>query len=184
MAKLGVTVSEKASTAAAVAPKRTSHGASHATTSEVAKSKKAAWSKIAAVVGGVAVLAAGLFFLGGSGSETTAPLGQAGTNATNKTEQTQPLAKPVTLDTNRVVVLPFKVIGSSEESENLAYALVTTLTSKLQPLDNLTVIANESAWQYEGSKLPPGEIGQALGAGTIVTGEIQTSSEKVQVNIQ
>ncbi|HCV99204.1 MAG TPA: hypothetical protein DGJ56_07910, partial [Verrucomicrobiales bacterium] len=60
---------------------------------------------------------------------------------------------------------------------------MTTLTSKLQPLDNLTVIANESAWQYEGSKLPPGEIGQSLEVGTIVTGEIQTSSDKVQVNI-
>ena len=71
LAKLGGTVSEEASTAAAGAPKRTSHGASHATTSEVAKSEKAAWSKIAAVVGGVAVLAAGIFFLGSRRNETT-----------------------------------------------------------------------------------------------------------------
>ena len=40
LAKLGVTVNEEASTAAAGAPKRTSHGASHATTSEVAKSER------------------------------------------------------------------------------------------------------------------------------------------------
>ena len=71
LAKLGVTVSEEASTAAAGAPKRTSHGASHAATSEVAKNEKAAWSKIAAVVGGVAVLAAGIFFLGSRGNEAT-----------------------------------------------------------------------------------------------------------------
>ena len=181
LAKLGVTVSAEANTAAAGAPKRPSHGASHASSNQAPTSEGAAWGKIAAAVGGVAVLAAGLFFLGGGSSETPTPLGQAGTNTT---EQAKPLAKPATLDTNRVVVLPFKVIGSSEESENLAYALVTTLTSKLQPLDNLTVIANESAWQYEGSKLPPGEIGQALEVGTIVTGEIQTSSDKVQVNIR
>ena len=181
LAKLGVTVSAEANTAAAGAPKRPSHGASHAPIGQAPKNEGAAWGKIAAAVGGVAVLVAGLFLLGGGSSETTTPLGQAQTNAT---EQAKSLAKPATLDTNRVVVLPFKVIGSSEESENLAYALVTTLTSKLQPLDNLTVIANESAWQYEGSKLPPGEIGQALEVGTIVTGEIQTSSDKVQVNIR
>ena len=184
LAKLGVTVSEAASTAAAGAPKRTSLGACHAPSGQAPKSEGAAWGKIAAAVGGVAVLAAGLFFLGGSGSETTAPLGQAGTNATNKTEQTQPLAKPVTLDTNRVVVLPFKTIGTSGETADLGYGLVSTLTSKLQPLQNLVVIAKESARKYEDTKLSPKEIGQALGAGTIVTGEIQTSSDKVQVNIQ
>ena len=184
LAKLGVTVSEAASTAAAGAPKRTSQGASHAPSGQAPKSEGAAWGKIAAAVGGVAVLAAGLFFLGGSGSETTTPLGQAGTNATNTTEQTQPLAKPVTLDTNRVVVLPFKTIGTSGETADLGYGLVSTLTSKLQPLQNLVVIAKESARKYEDTKLSPKEIGQALGAGTIVTGEIQTSSDKVQVNIQ
>lgn len=181
LTKLGVTVSDEANTAAAAAPKRSSHGPSHAAPSQATKEEGAAWGKIAAAVGGVALLVAGILFLGGSSSETTAPLGQA---QTNTTEQVKPLAKPTTLDTNRLVVLPFKTIDTSEESENLAYALVTTLTSKLQPLDNLTVIANESAWQYEGSKLPPGEIGQALEVGTIVTGEIQTSSDKVQVNIR
>ena len=184
LAKLGVTVSEAASAAAAGAPKRTSHGVSHAVPSEAPKSEVAAWGKIAAAVGGVAVLAAGLFFLGGSGGETTTPLGQAGTNVTNTTEQTQLLAKSVTLDTNRVVVLPFKTIGTSGETADLGYGLVSTLTSKLQPLQNLVVIAKESARKYEDSKLSPREIGQTLGAGTIVTGEIQTSSDKVQVNIQ
>ena len=78
LAKLGVTVSEAASTAAAGAPKRTGHGASHAPSGQVPKSEGAAWGKIAAAVGGLAVLAAGIFFLGGSGSEPTSPLGQAG----------------------------------------------------------------------------------------------------------
>ena len=49
LAKLGVKVSEEASTAAA--PKRTSHGASHAVTGQVPKSEGAAWGKIAAAVG-------------------------------------------------------------------------------------------------------------------------------------
>ena len=170
LAKLGVTVSEEASTAAAGAPKRTRHGASRATTSEVAKSEKAAWRKIAAVVGGVAVLAAGIFFLGSRGNDTT--------------EQIQTLAIPQTLDTNRVVVLPFKTIGTSGETTDLGYGLVSTLTSKLQPLQNLVVIAKESARKYKASEQSPREIGQALDAGTIVTGEIQTGGGNIQVNIQ
>ena len=184
LAKLGVTVTDEASAAAAGVPNIAAHGVSHSGAGQAKASEGAAWGKIVAAVGGVAVLAAGLFFLGGSGSETTTPLGQAGTNATNTTEQTQPLAKPVTLDTNRVVVLPFKTIGTSGETADLGYGLVSTLTSKLQPLQNLVVIAKESARKYEDSKLSPREIGQTLGAGTIVTGEIQTSSDKVQVNIQ
>ena len=67
LAKLGVKVSEEASIAAAAAPKRASHGSSHsATTIQAPKSEGAAWGKITAAVGGVALLAVGLFFFGGS----------------------------------------------------------------------------------------------------------------------
>ena len=179
LAKLGVKVSEEASTAAA--PKRTSHGASNATAAQAPKGEGAAWGKIAAAVGGLALVAAGVFFMGGSGSEPSQPLGQTGTNAV---EQTKLLAKPMTLDTNRVVVLPFKTIGTSGETADLGYGLVSTLTSKLQPLQSLVVIAKESARKFKDSEQSPQEIGQALGAGTIVTGEIQTSGDKIQVNIQ
>ena len=180
LAKLGVTVNEEASRAAAGTPKRSSHGASHSTASQASKSEEAGWVKMAAATAGLALAVSGISFLGRS-NETTIPLGQAGTNAV---AQAQPLGKPVTLDTNRVVVLPFKTIGTSGETADLGYGLVSTLTSKLQPLQNLVVIANESAWNYEGSKLSPKEIGQALEVGTIVTGEIQTSGDKVQVNIR
>ena len=183
LAKLGVTVSNEASEEAAKAPGFISHGPSHHTGSR-GKRTGATWVKISAAVAGVALLALGMFLLNGSSRETTPekrPLGQAETNAV---KQTQPLAKPVTLDTNRVVVLPFKTIGTSGETADLGYGLVSTLTSKLQPLQNLTVIAKESARKFKDSEQSPREIGQALGAGTIVTGEIQTSSDKVQVNIQ
>ena len=182
LATLDVDVCRDASAAAGAEPGQALRG--HYRMKNEDKREVAVWLKIAAGVVAIALLSfAGTIFMDSSPAQAPGPvaLGQA---QTNTTEQVKPLAKPATLDTNRVVVLPFKVIGSSEESENLAYALVTTLTSKLQPLDNLTVIANESAWQYEGSKLPPGEIGHALEVGTIVTGEIQTSSDKVQVNIR
>ena len=187
LAKLGVIVSQEASSAAAGATNRLTHGSAHPSTSQAPKREGAMWGKIAAAVAGVAVLAVGAFLLGGSGqAPPDAPaLGQAqAPNTINTAEQTPPLAKPVTLDTNRVVVLPFKVIGASKESEDLGYGLVSTLTSKLQPLDNLTVIANESALKFKDSTQSPNEIGQALRVGTIVTGTIQTGGGKVQISIR
>ena len=184
LGKLGVTVSEKASEEAAKAPGFVSHGPSHHGGPSLAKRKSAPWVKIAAGAAGVAVLALGMFFLGSSSRETNPEKPAFGQAETNDVEQTQPLAKPATLDTNRVVVLPFKTIGTSGETADLGYGLVSTLTSKLQPLQNLTVIAKESARKFKDSEQSPKEIGQTLGAGTIVTGEIQTSSDKVQVNVQ
>jgi TolB-like protein/lipoprotein NlpI len=177
LAKLGVTVADDASAAAANTPGSTSHGPSHPTSKAEAKGEAAVWMKVAAAVVGLAALGlVGTLFFDSSPARAPAPvvLGPAQTNTT---------AQP-TLDTNRVVVLPFKTIGTSGETADLGYGLVSTLTSKLQPLQNLVVIANESAWNYEGSKLSPKEIGLALEVGTIVTGEIQTSGDKVQVNIR
>ena len=174
-------VHDEASAAAAGVPNIAAHAVSHSSAGQAKAGEGAAWVKTAAAVAGVTLIAAGIFFLGGSGSETTTPLGQAGTNAV---EQAKPLPKPVTLDTNRVVVLPFKTIGTSGETTDLGYGLVSTLTSKLQPLQSLVVIAKESARKFKDSEQSPREIGQALGAGTIVTGEIQTSGDKIQVNIQ
>ena len=87
------------------------------------------------------------------------------------------------LDTNRLVVLPFKTLGSPDKND-LGYGLVSTLTSKLQPLRSLVVIANESARRFADTELSANEIGKALRVGTIVTGEVQISGEVVQVNIR
>ena len=88
------------------------------------------------------------------------------------------------LDVDRVAVLPFKTIGTLGETSDLGYGLVSTLTNKLQPLQNLTIIAKESSKKFGDTSQSAKEIGQALGAGTLITGEILTDNEKVQVNIQ
>ena len=186
LGKLGVKVSDEAREKAAKAPGFASNVAGHQTDSAGAKREGLARTKIAAAFAGVAVLAVSAFFLGGGhqAPPESPVLGQAQPGISNSGEQTSPLAKPVSLDTTRVVVLPFKTIGTSGETADLGYGLVSTLTSKLQPLQNLTVIAKESARKFKDSEQSPNEIGQLLRAGMIVTGEIQTSSDKVQVNVQ
>ena len=186
LGKLGVKVSDEAREKAAKAPGFVSHVAGHHTDSAGAKREGVSRTKIAAAFAGVAVLAVSAFFLGGGhqAPPEDPALGQAQPGITNSAEQTSPLVKPVLLDTSRVVVLPFKTIGTSGETADLGYGLVSTLTSKLQPLQNLTVIAKESARKFKDSEQSPKDIGQALRAGTIVTGEIQTNSDKVLVNVQ
>ncbi|HAH98072.1 MAG TPA: hypothetical protein DCO70_01955, partial [Verrucomicrobiales bacterium] len=73
LAKLGVTVNEEASTAAAESPKRTTHGASHSKANQASKSEGAAWVKIGAAAIGLALVATSIFFLGGR-NETSIPL--------------------------------------------------------------------------------------------------------------
>ena len=184
LGKLGVVVSNEAIEEAANASGFVSHGQSHCTRPTEAKSASALWIKIGLAIVCVSVLSIGMFLLGGSGRETSTrgtSLSQAEGNTVGESE---PVDKLVKLNSNRVVVLPFKTIGTSGETADLGYGLVSTLTSKLQPLQSLTVIAKESALKFKDSDQSPREIGQALNAGTIVTGEIQTSREKVQVNIQ
>ena len=170
LGKLGVIVSNEASEQAAKSPGIISSGPIHQRGFNTTKSEIIPWLKITVGLTCLVFLAIEIFYLGSNGNKT--PL------------QNLPLANPQTLDTNRVVVLPFKTIDSSGETADLGYGLVSTLTSKLQPLQNLTIIANESALQFEDSKLPPKKIGESLQVGTIVTGEIQTSEEKIQVNIR
>ncbi len=178
LAKLGVTVCDEASEEAAKAPGIVSHDPSYQPRYSEAKRESTVWLKVIAGIAIMAILAlAGALFM--DSSQVT--LDQAEKKAV---EKTKPLAKPMTLNTNRVVVLPFKTIDTSGETADLGYGLVSTLTSKLQPLDNLTVIANESALKFKNTDQSPNEIGQALRVGTIVTGTIQTGGGKVQVSIR
>ena len=130
LSKLGVTVADEASAAAAGVPNIAAHGTSHSSGARETKREVAVWLKVAAAVVGLAVLGlAGTLFFGDGSATAPMPVavGQAQTNTTTQ----------ATLDTNRIVVLPFKVIGSAQDSEDLGYGLVSTLTSKLQPLQNL-----------------------------------------------
>ena len=135
-------------------------------------------SLIAAVA--VAVVAVAAFLLlpsdpGGSPTATDAPqtqppLGQAQTPP--------PTTEP--LDANKLAILPFKVLGTSE-NEFIAEGMTMELISKLQPVSGLTVIASNSTMKFKDSSLSPIEIGQQLNAGSLLRGTIQQGNEQLKV---
>ena len=88
-----------------------------------------------------------------------------------------------TLSTNKLVVLPFKVLGDSGKGEMFSYGLVSDLTMKLQRVQGLTVISERSA-AAQGNTKPFTEIGRALNVGSVITGDVLESDGDVRVNVK
>ena len=105
--------------------------------------------------------------------QATTPLGQAQT----------PPSVIETHSTNKLVVLPFKVLGDGGKGDNFSYGLVSDLTMKLQRVPGLTVISQRSAAAQDSTK-PFEEIGQALKVGSIITGDVLESAGDVRVNVK
>jgi len=95
---------------------------------------------------------------------------------------TQPEAKQ--LDKNRIVVLPFKNIGTSGENDHIVEGIVDDLNTMLSKVDGLKVIGSVSAKTYKGSDMSPSEIGQELNTGTLIQGSIQKAGEELKINVK
>ncbi|MDB4712637.1 TIR domain-containing protein [bacterium] len=95
---------------------------------------------------------------------------------------TEPEAKP--LDKNRIVVLPFKNIGTDGENDHIVEGIVDDLNTMLSKVDGLKVIGSVSAKTYRGSDMSPSEIGQELNTGTLIQGSIQKAGEQLKINVK
>ena len=95
---------------------------------------------------------------------------------------TQPEAKP--LDKNRIVVLPFKNIGTAGENDHIVEGIVVDLNTMLSNVDGLKVIGSVSAKTYKDTEKSPTEIGQELNTGTLIQGSIQKSGPQLKINVQ
>jgi len=134
----------------------------------------------------VAVVAIAAFFLLPSDDSQPSDTGDPPT--TTESPQTQPplgqaqTPPPTTepLDANKLAILPFKVLGASD-NEFIAEGMTMELISKLQPVSGLTVIASNSTMKFKDSSLSPIEIGQQLNAGSLLRGTIQQGNEQLKV---
>ena len=113
---------------------------------------------------------------GGSPTTTDAPQ----TQSSLAQAQTPPATTIEPLDANKLAILPFKVLGTSE-NEFIAEGMAMELISKLQPVSGLTVIASNSTMRFKDSTLSPSEIGQQLNAGSLLRGTIQQGSDQLKV---
>jgi len=94
----------------------------------------------------------------------------------------QPESKP--LDKNRIVLLPFKNIGTPGENDHIVEGIVDDLNTMLTNVDGLKVIGSVSAKTYRDSDKTPAEIGQELNAGTLLQGSIQKTGAGLKINVR
>ena len=126
----------------------------------------------------VALLALIFILKPGDGQPTAKPSAPANEPATT----TQPKTKP--LDKNRVVILPFKNIGTPGENDHIVEGIVDDLNTMLTNVDGLRVIGSASAKTYRDSDKTPAEIGHELNAGTLLQGSIQKTGSDLKINVR
>ena len=140
------------------------------------KSKPSSFAIAAAAV--IAIISL-IFFLKPSNQETTNKIKNSTKEiSANSQEETKPL------DKNRIVILPFKNIGTPGENDHIVEGIVDDLNTMLTNVDGLKVIGSASAKTYRNSDKTPGEIGQELNAGTLLQGSIQKSGSKLKINVR
>ncbi len=93
-------------------------------------------------------------------------------------------AAPSELSRKTVAVLPFENIGGRPEDAYLADGLQEEILNALARLRDLKVISRTSVKGYRGNDLNIREIGQRLGAGTIIEGSVRREGDTVRLTIQ
>ncbi|MBC8244726.1 MAG: tetratricopeptide repeat protein [Verrucomicrobia bacterium] len=132
-----------------------------------------------AAVAVIALLAAVFLFKPSNEPPTNKP---SAPTTTEPSTTTQTPAKP--LDKNRIVVLPFKNIGTAGENDHIVEGIVDDLNTMLSKVDGLKVIGSVSAKTYRDSELSPSEIGRELDTGSLIQGSIQKAGPQLKINVK
>ena len=132
-----------------------------------------------AAVAVIALLAAVFLFKPSDEPPTNKP---SAPTTTEPSTTVQSPAKP--LDKNRIVVLPFKNIGTAGENDHIVEGIVNDLNTMLTNVDGLTVIGSISAKTFKDTEKSPTEIGQELNTGTLIQGSIQKAGPQLKINVQ
>lgn len=103
-------------------------------------------------------------------------------DATSRTPS--PAAAEKAGDPRSIAVLPFDVLGGSEEAGLLASGLHNDLLTELSKNAQLTVISRTSVLGFRGTDKPAPVIARELAVGTIVQGAVQSAGSRVRLTIQ
>lgn len=90
----------------------------------------------------------------------------------------------VELDTRAIAVLPFRSLGSAEETGFFSDGVHDDLLTTLANISDLKVISRTSVLQYRDTDKNLRQVGQELGAGNILEGGVQHVGDHVRINVQ
>ena len=83
-----------------------------------------------------------------------------------------------------IAVLPFKTIGTSDESDLLGLGMADALIIRLSRLDELTVLPTGSIYKFTEQDKDAIAIGKQLGVDAVLDGTVQQQGESVRVTAQ
>jgi TolB-like protein/DNA-binding winged helix-turn-helix (wHTH) protein/Tfp pilus assembly protein PilF len=87
-------------------------------------------------------------------------------------------------DLRSIAVLPFENLSTDEEYALFARAIQDDILTQLAKIRDLKVISRASVMQYQERTHNLREIGNQLGAATILEGTVQRAADTVHVNVQ
>ncbi len=80
-----------------------------------------------------------------------------------------------------IAVLPFVALSTDPDEQLFADGFADTLLQKLVLLEDIRVIARTSSFRYRGETMTVKQIGEALRAATLLTGDIQRNSDQLHI---
>ncbi len=93
----------------------------------------------------------------------------------------QPLTVP---DGPSIAVLPFSNMSNDPGQEDFADGLTDTLITDLSQLKKILVIARHSVFAYKGRAVDVRQVGKELGVRHVLEGSVQSSSNRLRINVQ
>jgi TolB-like protein/Tfp pilus assembly protein PilF len=90
----------------------------------------------------------------------------------------------LSLDRNRIAVLPFLNISPDPNDAYFADGLTEELTVRLSSISGLKVLARTSTMRFRGAGKGVGEIGKELKAGTVLEGSVRKAANRLRVTAQ
>jgi TolB-like protein len=83
-----------------------------------------------------------------------------------------------------IAVLPFENLSDDKSTAYFSDGITEEILNALAQIPGLKVAARRSAFQFKGSDLDLGKIGQVLGVAHILEGSLQKAGDQVRINVQ
>ena len=83
-----------------------------------------------------------------------------------------------------IAVLPFTDLSPTRDQDYLCDGLAEELINSLARIEGVRIAARSLSFQFRGSAVDLGAVGQRLGVGTVVEGSVRKVEERLRVNVQ
>jgi adenylate cyclase len=93
-----------------------------------------------------------------------------------------PASEPAVLDARTVAVLPFLNLSSDPDQDFFCDGITEEILNALSTVPELSVVARTSVFYFKGKSTDVRQIGEKLGAGTVIEGSVRKAEHRLRVS--